>query len=250
MRILAVSDLHLEFHRDGGASFISEMSDVEADALVMAGDVTSITMLPVILRALSSEFPHVIYVYGNHEFYGSDRKTVVRIVREVELSTPNLHVLDCDVMTIGGVKFVGTPLWFSRSVAPKHALNDFHQIRNYESWVYDENRRAIEFLSRETGPGCVVITHHVPTTKSIAPEHRGSVLNPFFTCDVEDVIHSGGPRLWIHGHTHTSFDYVLGRTRVVCNPLGYPGENESFDIRKVIDTDEWDTGTLGGGATR
>lgn len=35
-------------------------------------------------------------------------------------------------------------------------------------------------------------------------------------------IREGGARWWFHGHTHDSCDYQFGRTRVLCNPFGYP----------------------------
>ena len=61
-------------------------------------------------------------------------------------------------------------------------------------------------------------------------------LNRFFLCDVDDLIERAGPPLWVHGHTHCSMDTQVGRTRIVCNPLGYSGwgENADFDGKLVI----------------
>ena len=47
------------------------------------------------------------------------------------------------------------------------------------------------------------------------------------------------PSLWLHGHTHESFDYNIKNTRVVCNPRGYinsPDLNKSFNKDLIIDT--------------
>lgn len=82
---------------------------------------------------------------------------------------------------------------------------------------------------------------------SVAPEYKGSALNPFFVCDVEHVIRRNRPKLWIHGHTHTSCDYWIDHpvghvgsqtTRVVCNPFGYARheENPKFNPGLFIET--------------
>ncbi|EHP40658.1 Ser/Thr protein phosphatase family protein [Cupriavidus basilensis OR16] len=81
----------------------------------------------------------------------------------------------------------------------------------------------------------VVITHFAPSPLSISPKFAGSHLNASFVSDLRQEISAWQPALWVHGHTHDSFDYQLGATRVVCNPRGYirrktgEPENPSFD---------------------
>ena len=48
---------------------------------------------------------------------------------------------------------------------------------------------------------------------------------------MNDFILEHQPRLWIHGHTHESFDYEIGKTRVVCNPRGYASTEENKEFR-------------------
>ena len=86
----------------------------------------------------------------------------------------------------------------------------------------------------------VVITHHAPTLNSIHPRFAGSPLNGLFVTDAQDLVAASGARLWIHGHTHDSFDYQVQCTRVLCNPRGYVNwsgktENNAFDPALVID---------------
>jgi Icc-related predicted phosphoesterase len=81
----------------------------------------------------------------------------------------------------------------------------------------------------------VVVTHHAPSPGSVAPAYAGHPLNPAFASDLDALVAAGRPDLWVHGHVHTSFDYRLGATRVVCNPLGYPRENASFDPGLVVE---------------
>jgi Icc-related predicted phosphoesterase len=68
-----------------------------------------------------------------------------------------------------------------------------------------------------------VVTHHLPTYRSVAPRFKSSPLNAFFVSDLEELIEERRPRLWMHGHTHTSVDQRVGSTRFLCNPFGYVG---------------------------
>ena len=81
----------------------------------------------------------------------------------------------------------------------------------------------------------MVVTHHGPHEKSIAPKFRDTLLTAAFISDLSAVIETHQPALWVHGHTHVSFDYAVGDTRVLCNPYGYPGENRRFDPRLVVE---------------
>jgi calcineurin-like phosphoesterase family protein len=47
-------------------------------------------------------------------------------------------------------------------------------------------------------------------------------MNAAFHTELHDFIYDRPQvKLWIHGHTHDDFDYVINQTRVVCNPRGY-----------------------------
>lgn len=70
----------------------------------------------------------------------------------------------------------------------------------------------------------VVVTHHAPLSKAVVPRFAINRLTPAFASGLESLVDTGQPALWIHGHTHNSFDYGIYNTRVVCNPRGYPGE--------------------------
>jgi predicted phosphohydrolase len=239
-------------HRDGGVEFILGMATQESqpDVLVLAGDICGAEQIENVLAQFYVAFPKaiILYVHGNHEFYGSDRKSVVAKTKRAVRGRPRLHWLDCTSVEIENVSFHGTPLWFRRApAAPKHQLNDFNLIRDYESWVYRENERALLFLRHEVQPGDVVITHHLPTAASISPQYRGDPLNAFFLCDVEALMRECRPQLWVHGHGHNSADYRCGVTHVVANPCGYPGvyptgwENGRFDPNLLIEVAENDS---------
>jgi hypothetical protein len=85
----------------------------------------------------------------------------------------------------------------------------------------------------------VVITHHAPSRRSVHPRFASSLLNAAFVSDAERFLGGDRVQLWIHGHTHDSFDYVVDGTRVVCNPRGYAkdgvNENHRFDPHLMIE---------------
>jgi hypothetical protein len=113
-----------------------------------------------------------------------------------------------------------------------------------------EHLRSRDWLERElsrNGAGCtVVITHHAPHPASIHPRYAGNPINSAFVSDLTGLVEQAD--LWLHGHVHDSFDYHVGRCRVVSNPRGYaqnrravssPGdlqfENPAFQPDLVIE---------------
>ena len=254
MRIQLLSDLHFEFQRDNGRTLAQACHARDVDVLVLAGDIAVADGIAHALELFSELYPHVVYVHGNHEFYGSTRDEVARITREACARLGNVHWLDCNVVEIAGQRFVGTPLWFPASEAATRYqahLSDFALIRDYGRWVYAEHQRARHFLGTELRPGDVTVTHHLPSQASVLDEYRDSPLNCYFVADMEDLIRERKPALWMHGHTHGSVDVMVGETRVLCNPFGYArrGENAGFQEKLMIelsDNHEQQTSTTAG----
>jgi Icc-related predicted phosphoesterase len=245
MKALLVSDLHFEFHRDGGLSFVESLP--EADVLLCPGDLSNARGIWDALLLLLEKYPHVIYTYGNHEFYGSDIPRVKAKVEKLVKRLPTmgdkygkLHVLDNSTCEIEGRRFVGTPLWFRKlpdSPQYERQLNDFYQIGNAHERIYEENEKAIAFLEETVTGDDIVLTHHLPALESVHPKYEGSPLNRFFLCDVSYLINERQPKLWVHGHTHDSCDYTLGKTQVLCNPFGYVAheENRAFNPELIVE---------------
>lgn len=239
MRIQIISDVHTEFQRDWGESFIESMDSDGVDVLVIAGDLSTKDQLKMNLRGFCKKYPHVVYTPGNHEFYGSSFGDVRKTLSEIN-DCPNLHILDNKSVEIMGQKFVGCTLWFRNGdkncLLEKH-MNDFRTIKDFGKEVYGENERSLEFLKENVCSNSVVVTHHMPSTLSIGKMWVKHPLNVFFLCDLDEFICERKPKIWFHGHTHDSFDYVLDKTRIVCNPFGYVGSaiNPSFDDKKIIE---------------
>jgi len=238
VKLLIASDLHFEFCPDGGRRLIDRLTRTKADVLVMAGDLATLHLRDA-LNDLCKEFEHVVYTPGNHEYYGSGWEGVKTCLRLASDANANLHVLMNGAVTIKAVRFVGTTLWFSYPAPSQvdYMLTDFQVITGIRTWLNSVNRQAVEFLAKNVRNKSVVVTHHAPSRRSIAERFKGDVMNRFFYCPLDGVVETKKPRLWVHGHTHSSFDYEMAATRVLCNPYGYCNveENRAFDPGLVVE---------------
>jgi 3',5'-cyclic AMP phosphodiesterase CpdA len=252
MKLNILSDLHL------GQGALP-VPDNDADVVILAGDIAR----PREAFAWASGFAKpVLYVPGNHEFYGNSIAGALDELRRLSAGS-GVTVLHNDTATLGGVRFLGTTLWTDfmllgdgegRASAMREAqrfMRDFSRIRSDEAAdaVFTPEESAALFACHSgwlearlaephAGP-TVVITHHSPSPRSIHPRFAGSLLNASFVSDAEHLADGARAVLWVHGHTHDSFDYLLNGTRVVCNPRGYAkdgvNENPLFDANFCVD---------------
>jgi predicted phosphodiesterase len=241
LRLRILSDLHLE-----AADF--EVPTAEADVVILAGDIAN-GGDGVAWGQVAFDVP-VLYVPGNHEFYEREYDDALAEMWTASLGS-QVTLLDREERVIAGVRFIGCTLWTDfelegeagrgRALLFKNRLIDFAAIRWADRLLEPEdtirlNRAQCAWLAArlETpfdGP-TVVVTHHAPHRGSIAPAFATHPLNPAFVSDLDALM--GRAVLWIHGHTHTAFDYDVRGTRVVCNPRGYPHELTGFDPTLVV----------------
>jgi Icc-related predicted phosphoesterase len=220
------TDLHFEFHRDGGRSYIATMDPTDVDVLILGGDIALAKQLADVLKRLRDKYPAIVTVLGNHEYYTNNVSRVLEIVDRIQI--PGVHVLRRQIVAVAGVKIAGTTLWFRKpidynTILAKRDMSDFQVIKGFEPFVYEENARDRAFLDGlRHGDAHVIVTHHLPHHGCIVEQFRGDPLNPFFLCDMTPAIERARPLLWLHGHTHSWVDHKVGTTRIVANPLGYP----------------------------
>lgn len=231
MKLSLMSDLHCEEHKsDYGLSIIEKLDASDIDVLVLAGDIAEAQYLPLVIGAFCEKYPKVVFVPGNHEYYDSNRETVLKIFYDLKRSNDNLYILNNDIAEIDGYRFLGTTLWYSNvSWERRWKFGDFKYIDNFESWVFEENKKSVSFLEENMKENDIVISHHLPTAKSISKEFEGSPSNIFFLCNVEPLIKERKPKLWMHGHTHTHVDTLVDSTRILANPRGYTMRYESLE---------------------
>jgi Icc-related predicted phosphoesterase len=239
MKLFLTSDIHTEFHADLGQSFINTLHADDVDICVIAGDLGTFKEVIDALHMLCQKFHHVIYVMGNHEAYGCTIDHVRKCISSLKID--NLHFLDNSATTINGQRFIGGTMWFGEDVsAPFYQkyLSDFARIINFHDVIYKENTASLEYLTANVKPSDIVVTHHLPSVRSIDKKFASSPVNIFYICyDASKIIANNKPKLWLHGHTHSSNDYVLDETRVVSNPFGYIRHQENEEYNEMLRID-------------
>ena len=224
MRIVPISDLHLEHQLPGTFDDIIAEIPKDIDVLVVAGDVGHHNRLSGFFDVMCDNFSDIVYVVGNHEYYHASIQDTLESIQKISDKHNNFHFLNNRTHTIDGIRFVGSTLWFPYQEANNNferPMSDFGQIPEFRNWVYGENEAAQRFLNETIDAGDVVITHYLPSEQSIAPQYIGSIYNRFFVCPMDDLIEKAQPRMWIHGHTHSACYYKIKNTQIVCNPFGY-----------------------------
>lgn len=225
----------------------------DADVLVLAGDnflaydflgprsgdnQTQRDFATHLVERVFPQFKAVVYVPGNHEYYGTSLSTAIPILKQafLERGATNLHFLDNDFITIGDLTIYGTTLWSNMESVLKRmemekATNDATSIKGFNGTVchnlhMEAVARLQSFLTRHqtdsalSGNKLVIASHHAPSMQSINPLYSASI--PFaYASNLEPLIEAN-PHInaWIHGHTHRKADYTVGATRILSNPFG------------------------------
>jgi predicted phosphodiesterase len=252
-KIQFCSDLHLEFDH----TII--IPNAGADVLVLAGDICMAKYIEDdidFFEQVSKDFKDIIYVMGNHEHYRYLYNDVVSDVKKALEAYPNIHVLNNESIVINGVKFIGSTLWTDMNKGDpmtlyniRHMMSDYQIIKyrdnlgNYYTLrpenTYAAHQEAVHFIEEELNIDdmpVVVVTHHSPSLLSIHSKYKDEkIMNGGYSSDLSHMFNSN-LKLWIHGHTHHPFDYMVMDTRVVCNPHGYPNEHDvNFNPEWVVD---------------
>jgi predicted phosphodiesterase len=247
MRIHVLSDLHLEFG-------VFEPAVTDADVIVLAGDIdVGVRGLEWAARA----FPGfaVVYVLGNHEYYGHSSPKLLNAMR-ARAAELQLHLLENNAVVLGGVRFLGMTLWTdfaltghvaSAAEIARAQMRDYRKIRIDPQYrklqPYDTlgwhrgSRHWLETALAEPFDGAtVVVSHHAPSPRSINPASLKDEINAAYASDLEALIASSPINVWIHGHTHHNVDYWIGKTRVLTNQRGYSDElSPGFDASFVFE---------------
>lgn len=250
MKIRLLSDLHTEFRLPYKTHLMSEYRG--EDVLVLAGDIASGAShtTEVIDFFLDQGFPKVVYVPGNHEYYGSSIKYFDDKLLDWCEKTRNVHFLRPGQVIIDDVIFTGGTLWTNFSDNPiiqsycGRAINDFRQIGKFKTRdAYDLYYQHLEYIKQSyeqrNDRKVVVVTHFLPARECIAPRWQGTdLLNDYFANDLGSMIADMKDTTWLFGHTHDAMDFMLGDTRMVCNPHGYYNalnDGVGFDPFKTIE---------------
>lgn len=240
MKLQLISDIHLEF---------GDLELPGGEVLIVAGDMFEVRSLfrndggqaraiaKRLWRFLNEEFKKyedVIYVPGNHEYYGRSIEEAHTLL-EMHLPT-KVSLLQNSTLTMRGHHIHGCTLWTDMNrdspqthLVLRHSMNDFRCIDGFSThraFVLHHNYRSVleQMLDVATHP-VIVVTHHAPTYASVPEEYKDDIyLNGGYASDLSELILANPKiKLWCHGHMHKGSDYMVGETRVVCHPRGYLG---------------------------
>lgn len=257
MRLLILSDLHLEIRRHDPLRF--DLAASRPDVVVLAGDIDNgARAVPWAAQTFPGQ--PVLYVAGNHEAYGYELLSVERELRQACAGTPNVRFLNADEFVTDGVRFLGATLWTDfalfgdgqKQAAMQQAekvMTDYRRITlaapeprplhpsdtadlcaAQTAWL--AGKLATPFAGKT-----VVVTHMAPSMRSVPARYADDLTSAAFASRL-DVL-AGQADLWVHGHMHDSCDYRVGTGRVVCNPCGYlhrggGNENAAFDPGFIV----------------
>lgn len=277
MKLLVLSDIHTEHHPFELAPGLDFDVAILAGDIGSPG-----SGAPQKMRgAMRFPTKPILWIAGNHEYYERELQHEAKLMRTAAKSQ-DIHFLDSDAIVIDGVRFLGCTLWtdFKLRISmpglpdePEILVSDWERgmrqsgryVADYSS-IRNERSRRVGVLGRErlhpmdtlkmhrrqrrwllqqlsmpfAGP-TVVVTHHAPHRNSLAPKFAMEWLSTAFINELPPEFFEV-PVVWVHGHTHTNFDYQVGRCRVVCNPRGYMNwhgdlENPNFDPELVVEID-------------
>lgn len=236
LSLFVCSDIHMEFLQPVDQWELFKKFP-KADGIIIAGDLTSKKYLIDNLKYLCDKYQHVFFVTGNHEHYNSSFSEIENILSKIRES--NFHWLNDSTCIIDGTNFLGGTLWFPDNPLNQlyeRQLSDFSYIRDFRKEVYGKNKKTIDVFNKQIDENSIVITHHLPSYRSVNEKYRGDQLNRFFVCDMENLILEKQPKYLIHGHCHDACNYFIEKTHVIANPLGYSHErNKNFDWNLIIE---------------
>lgn len=244
MKIQYASDLHIEFPENREFLKTNPLKPI-GDILVLAGDIVPFAVLEKhndFFNYLSDNFENTYWIPGNHEYYRFDIADKSGTLNEKIRN--NIFLVNNISLVHENVKFIFSTLWSKISQANQwqieRSINDFHVIKSdskrftayHFNNLHNESLAFIESeLNSNTSGNTVVVTHHVPTFLNYPERYKGDVLNEAFAVELFDMINASGPDYWIYGHNHCNTpDFVIGKTKLLTNQLGYIMHNEHKDF--------------------
>jgi 3',5'-cyclic AMP phosphodiesterase CpdA len=273
VKIRVLSDLHLECDEP------ELIPHAQADLIVLAGDIHNHAAGPRWAAETFDGNTPVVYVPGNHEYYDGEFGALEAAMHDAAASVENVHVLNNTALVdpAGAWRVLGTTLWtdfalfgadpdaIATSIAAAgRVMLDFRGLIQI-TWPDGQHaaepnasaaraftpgdslalhRKARAWLEHELAKPfagkTIVVTHHAPYRLSLAGQYADDKASAGFVNHLPELVRAP-VALWIHGHTHTEFDYTVNGTRVVCNPRGYPDrrtgqmENPQFAWDKVVE---------------
>lgn len=245
-KIRVLSGLHLEFQDFKVQKLwrrmclqMPSMRNVilpDNEILVLAGDTSTLFSprthklhpgVPELFRTLRLRWSSIVVVAGNHEYYAINMTPddIDAHLRAHAAAVEGVHFLQCSSVVLQGVKFLGCTLRSDPTPEEFAEMSDSEFVsREVNQRIHQEHRAWLAqelALCNEQAQPCVVVTHHLPTSRLRHPKfkkHGG------YETDLDELIQSSAPALkaWICGHSHEAMRLRTDEgVQLVLNPLGY-----------------------------
>jgi predicted phosphodiesterase len=248
-KIIYVSDLHLEFYNKLKTllNYMKFNEWPDADVLILAGDVFNLKSknkwlkekFKKLINLFKEKYKYVIYVAGNHEYYGCKEANISideadTLLKEICQTLGIIH-LQKSTFTLQlpnrQIKFFGCTLWTLVSEKTFAKMNDHLATRNNNTIVnlHVEHEKWLRKELINNKDHCVVITHHVPSYKLTHSRFMNSTMNDGFSANLDHLLHYK-INAWIYGHSHETVRLKINNTYCANNPAGYPDEDKVTDF--------------------
>lgn len=258
LKFSLLSDVHLEFYKSNKLikllDKIKKTITEKRDILLLAGDIgkldnqNEIDNYKLFLNTIAPFYNKILLVPGNHEYYDISINEADKKLLELETCIPNLKVLNNNRYTIDRqskppISILGSIMWGCVSFDKLNlssSINDFHKIIDFRRDPLDYiknhniNRNWLENQLKLLGDqhDLIVMNHHVPSNKLSHPKYaRFSYLNSYYCSNLDHLFNNKSIKYWVYGHTHTANNSRLSNSNInfLCNPYGYPGENDNIN---------------------
>ena len=222
--------------------------------MILAGDIVTLRDYEPLDKILRKWKNPVLYVTGNHEYYTRlpMNEEDNRFKAWLEDRHPHVKLLLDEEVSIGGVNFFGGTMRTDFNGGDLRAMetaqdqmNDFRLICNPDRTPFSpadavalhENfaSKLLYWLGKDLSGPRVVISHYAPVINPNSKYMGGPLTPAFNSLNMVEIIRTHQPALWVYGHTHECDDQTSGRTRIISNQLGYPGNLAGFEC---MDFDE------------
>lgn len=250
LKIRYFSDLHLEFIKPNKIEqFIKQIPNGIDEICVLAGDIGNPfePNYDIFMNFIATNFIKTFIIAGNHEYYNKT-KTIEEtniFIENYFTKFDNISFLNNNYEYYNNYCFIGTTLW-SKITNPTYEINDVYYIPDFDYIQYNRlNMLSVDFLEDvlQKNEKCIIITHHVPSNSLIDIKYKTQTMLPYnqwFFCNMDDFIEKNNSKIkcWIYGHTHTSSNIIINNIQFLCNPIGYPNENNNLEFQKNIILDD------------
>ncbi len=248
MKLRIASDIHTEFFNedeisDVASAVLPPLPDDSDTVLILAGDIGAMSKpacLVNFMDCVAPRFLQVLYIPGNHEYYHGNLRSTPDHICELTAGHDNLYFTEYGGVNISAGDdpkahyFHMHTLWTDFDDADPRTMLEAQMRMNDYRFIHADgfvarpqdtlalHRISVARLEHVLLPSEVVITHHMPSHRSVPAAYKDQGrINGAYASNLEPFILEKKPKLWIHGHTHDACDYMIGDTRILCNPRGY-----------------------------